>query len=295
MKESPYRLAEIDLSMFERDILAKPRTVMPQMLFNGRKGKDGVEMPKEGGVLSWFEGSKYPYKGIMIAEPLKRMSILKKVLLESVILLTSKPIKYFLPFLVLLPKSWLRQIMISAMKSFANLSYGAIGDTYLKPFRFCKSGREIYKVSKEVMIERFPELGLVAITRIVKGFCMMWDFDPSYRYMGQDIFGELNQEALKKNPAKELSRLFDIMIKREVSEDKERHLKSNLKKFKIILIILAKKGLLKEFVEILGKLDIEKFKLDEGDTYNFSVFPHYNLKGILYEDRLQMREGMEHN
>ncbi len=295
MKKTPtFRLANLPLEGFEQKALSDPNS-MRQMLFDGRKGKDGVEMPKEGGYLSWFEGAKYPYKGIMVSEPLRRISILKRALLETTVLLMSKPIRYFLPVAIFLPKRMLRQMMITGIKSFASLSYVALGDYYLKPLRFCKSGREIYKVGTEVMEKSFPEINILTRMRSLKGFCMLWDFDPAYRYQGQDIFGELNKEALKKNLAKELTRLFDIMIERQDKGDVARTMQKKWGRFKIVIAFLARKGLLKEFVEILLNLDIEKVKLDEGDVYNFAVFPHYNLRGLPYQERLELREGMEHN
>ena len=103
MDKNKWRLAEIPLDMFEKNILAPYKGEPGYMVFDAKKGKDGVVQPAEGGILSYYLGQKYPYKGLMIAEPLKRINILKRIVREAMTLMLMPPFRYLLPLLMLFP------------------------------------------------------------------------------------------------------------------------------------------------------------------------------------------------
>ena len=295
MKKPEYHLVEWPLEkIFEKYPSDQVRKGPAQAVFDSMKGQDGVELPEEGGVLSWQVGQSYPYKGIMVGEPLVRISIIKKILVESLRFITSSPVRYFVPLAIFIPRPIFKRIMYSLLKRVASVSFVALGDCYLRTTRFCKSGREIYRAGTEVL-EKIPVLSPKERKQLIMAVCMVWNFEPSYRYTIQDLFGEINKEKLKKSPVRELRRLLDLAIVREVDDPygKVGGVKNTWRMMKFVLPILKMKGLLDDFLAVIQELDLEKVALDDGDLYHFLIFPRYNCRGLSLQERWDLREILE--
>jgi len=98
--------------------------------------------------------------------------------------------------------------------------------------------------------------------------CMILEFDNAYRFRAQDLIPEINKHNLRKNPVKEINRLLDIWIEREVKEE----VKDSWRLLKLFTSYYLRfdKELLNLFVRVLLELDIEKCRLTTEDKY-FSV------------------------
>src|SRR3990167_2314077 len=95
---------------------------LKERLFNKEKGKDGIELPEIGDILVWYVGHKYPVKGYSLTYLVEATATIKRIILEGFRFLASKPIRYFLPLLFLLPKSAKQKIITSAIRSFLGIA-----------------------------------------------------------------------------------------------------------------------------------------------------------------------------
>jgi len=107
------------------------------------------------------------------------------------------------------------------------------------------------------------------------------DTDLAYGLRLRDVLQELNKEALKKNPKREIIRLVDICIARD---------KVIREKLVMMRRLLKIAFLSKEFrniiVTFLENLDIEKIRFDLNDKYWLANKFDYNYEGKTYEKRM---------
>ncbi len=119
-------------------------------------------------------------------------------------------------------------------------------------------------------------------------FTTILEFDYAYRARTQDVLPELDKKALKENPQKEIERLLNLMIERELAiQNKWLGLK------KIILYAMKIKKLRNLIVEFLLELDLEKIKRDEADWYFCLNRNDYNYGGLSYEERMKIKEELD--
>ena len=153
-----------------------------------------IEFPKEGGVLMYMKGYKYSYRGFPFWEFVEKMDILKKVFRYFLgrVHFFARTNKWKLPFL--LPSMWfLKKIAFSLLYSF----YRVIERFRIKPHRYCKAVREIYRVFN-VMIEREKDPEIKEKIRQLRDLvCMFLEFDNAYRFRVQDIIEEINIDEIK--------------------------------------------------------------------------------------------------
>lgn len=259
------------------------------------RGNNGVEFPKEGGMLTYFKGEKQPWKGFMSKEPIfygpiDALDTAKTIVLSAIKFLTSKPFRYFLPIFLS------KRIRWSALAELTEMIDAAAEKYYLKPKLFCTAVREIWRVFNPLPIDNYKELSHYDIrTRTLRRFlmfaCMTLEFDDYYRLAVQDGLSELNKENLKKNPAKELIRIIRVIKSRD-------KMSSNAPKWQTIerAIWLGSKVFGKEFKKItnlIGRLDLEKIKLDGIDWYHCLIRSNYDFKGIPFHRRYALRQQID--
>lgn len=136
-----------------------------------------------------------------------------------------------------------------------------------------KHWSEPVKEIRRVLKSKISDVLLDAISLILEN-------DMAYRYRLQDFLGELNKIWLSQNEIKELKRILDILIERELDR--------NVKIWKLarrFIWILRFKGL-RDVREVLMKLDIDKVKLSKEDIYWVNIVPNYNYLGKKVGERL---------
>src|SRR3990167_10927983 len=84
------------------------------------KEKEGIAYPKEGGMLSYYKIYRFPTKGIPIAPAVECMNTIKKIIRESIAILASSPIRYFLLLFLLCPKKTRKKIVMDAIARFVD-------------------------------------------------------------------------------------------------------------------------------------------------------------------------------
>lgn len=168
---------------------------------------DKVEFPKDGGILTYLKGYKEPYRGFPYFEMVERVNDVKKIgkkvfgkIYHSVQGIGKVKLIFALPMLKPL------------LAGFRYAFWFHISKYRMKPFRYSQPVRELYRAWNTC-----GESDEIIELRDLS--CMLFEFDNAYRYRYQDIISELDKKALEKNPLKEILRLIDLLISREIEEE----------------------------------------------------------------------------
>ena len=275
------RIRPIRLDIFQQ----KTRTIHNQRLLDKTRGDGGIVFPEEGGILTYFVGEKYPVRGLMLLADETILDVVDRVkagFLRALRFTISRPLVFFLP--LMLP--FYKPILKSAIKQFADFVLKSLHNFYLTENRWCKSGREIYRVFKDKVKDK-DQMWLLLT------FLMVIEFSDGYRFRKQDILGEMDKKALRKNPRKELLRLMDLLIEREQREGMKRKWKDFRKP--IILLMWIFRGKTRKLAEILAEIDIEKIRLDDQDFYHCTIRSDYNYRGLSFVERMRIRKQLDNN
>jgi len=257
--------------------------------------KEDPKILEEGGIEAWYEGDAFPTKGYPFVEmvpdgPVRRVAIAKRALMSFLKIIEIRPIRYFLPLFFLSDK-----VVWTAIECFVGFAKKVLEDFYLRPMNFCKSGREIYRMGIMIRNEQTETKKKEIIDELIMIVCTIWEFEFAYRYMGQDIASELDVEKLRKNPVKEISRLFDILIERSHPGREKSKIKKRWRAIKTVVMIYCwvKKSRLKKLIDLIDWFQLDKIKLDEADWYHCCNRLNYNFRGMSYEERKALKEKID--
>jgi hypothetical protein len=254
-----------------------------------------IIMPKDGGIYRYPLGIKYPIKGLQSKRAISDIRIVKNIIVNFSRLATDNVIRFSIIIFLILPYFLTEKTILNILESFGHFTERILGRNYLKNERLCISGRAIYRIGNE-LANIVPDCqGIeyklkLTIERITMALCTIWEYDYPYRYIGQDIFSELNIVSLKENPEKEIMRLFDILIER----NQVGWMKTKFKRIKLLTLLLIKhkRKWIKKIVEIINEEDIKNLSLDQADTYYASLITNYNCKGLSLDDRILLRKKL---
>lgn len=220
-----------------------------------------VEMPEDGGVLTFMQNHELPYKGFPFYEFVEKIDTIKKIqraTLSSLYHSISKRSKFQLMFLAFVP--WLFGDMVRA---YVYTFYRLIDRFKVKTIRYCDSMRELHRAfTFEIPDEQVSDQTFRFMLRDI--FCMFMEFDNAYRFRFQDVVVELNKEALKKNPSKEIVRLLEIMSSREQTQEVKDTWK--LVRYFLPTYLRFNKALKNSIIAVLTRIDLEKVKLSPEDV-----------------------------
>ena len=217
-----------------------------------------VEMTPNG-VLTYMEGYEHPYRGFPLAETVEKIDILKKVARRTqsaVYHAFKKRSKAILLLLALIPAR--KDLFWAYTYSF----HEVIKRFRLKVESYSPAVQELHRaasVDYPEEDERTKELRLML--RDIE--CMILEFDNAYRFRMQDLIEHLDQQALLKNPIKELNRILNIFIDKEKTEeikDSWRLLKGYVNWY-----LRFDRKTLWMIVRIVAGINISKFKLSIED------------------------------
>lgn len=219
-----------------------------------------VEFPEAGGVLTYMDGFPLPYKGFPLGENVERIDLIKKTfrnILSSFFHSLKSRSKFKLALLALVP--WLFQDLIRAMVY--NL-YRQIERFKIKPKCLCDAMRELHRAMSIEHEELTSQREMRYMLRDI--ITMIMELDNAYRFRFQDIAPELDKDALKANPSKELLRLLALMQSRETTQ--EIRDTWTLVRFALPWYLRLNRSLTTTLVETLLALDVEKVKLSPEDV-----------------------------
>ena len=174
-----------------------------------------VEFPEEGGVLTYMGNHPYPYKGFPFFENVEKIDTIKKIF-RGVLSGFYHSVKHrrlslvlFLPLLIVS-----KDLLSTAIRAFHKL----IERFRVKREMYSKIVREVYRTFDKP--REGEDLKTLELRLMIKDtICTVLEFDNAYRYRFQDVIIELDKEAVKKNPRKELLRLLNLMGEREKTQE----------------------------------------------------------------------------
>jgi hypothetical protein len=225
-----------------------------------------VEKNPTGGFLTYFEGSKYPINSYPQRADLNYLDTIKRVLMASMRLVISMP---------LTPHRIIRGIQ-KWMGDIYSADHGQ------NPNRFTI---ENWVESTKAILDALVSCNTYENDEWCHYLAAIWDGDLAYRFRGMDVLQNLNKENLRKSPKREIMRLVDLAISREINKEalspggKVKMAKNILK------IALLSKEFRKLAIGFLTNLDIEKMKFDINEQYWLANKFDYNYEGKTYEER----------
>lgn len=211
-----------------------------------------VEFPKEGGILTYMAGFDQPYQGFPYFEFVDKIDLIKKIgratVSGSYHYLNKR--KWLWPTLI--PAFWLIRGFLAVGVS---VFYRVVERFKIKHERHCQAIRELHRAFCLKSDELRDNLG-----HLVR---MVLEFDNAYRFRLQDILPELNKDALKHHPRRELIRLLELVQSREKKQEV-----SDTWKLCIWLVkyyLLLDRSLLRMIQDVLTNVDLNLIQLTERD------------------------------
>ncbi|MCK9370417.1 hypothetical protein M0R04_10955 [Candidatus Dojkabacteria bacterium] len=216
-----------------------------------------VEFPEEGGVLTYIEGYDEPYRGFPYAEFVEKIDTMKKIV-RTTLSGTYHELKRRpkIALITILPALWLIRPVIRIS---VYVFYRMIERFKIKTIRYSQPIQELHRI-----LSLEPKKDSPKFRRQLRDLiCMTAEFDNAYRFRMQDILVNLDKEALKQNPIKEILRLFEILQGREKTQEIRDTWK--LVKFFITYYLRFDKELLSILTTALSGLNKKEFKLSKED------------------------------
>lgn len=246
------------------------------------------------GMFAYLVGYKYPYKGVPQDRVLQNTAIFKRSLVATGILLLSKPIVYLLPFFLFLPRKKTMRKLVEWAASISRTAYTQHADTR----KMCRSVRELVRVFTPLVKELRGEEER-DMKDLVLSLSYVLEVDNAYRYRMQDVLGNLDKEALRKDAKKEILRLMNLGLQREraiYSPEQRKTItapdlatKWRSMSYAVKAIALFYPSFMVRMAELLLEMDVEEIKMDEGDWYYACERWDYEFGGLSYEERLRLK------
>lgn len=250
---------------------------LPSEVVQESNALEKVEYPAEGGMLTYMSGHEYPYRGFPFVEVVEKIDAMKK-LSKGALSGFYHSLRSFNPILwiTLIPSLWVFKSLIAAS---VYTFYRLIERSRIKRTHYSQAVRELYRAfntPRHNEDEKTRELRL----QLKDLVCMVLEFDNAYRFRMQDILEGLDKVSLKKNPAKEITRLLEVMMSRETTQEISDTWKL-VRMFVSVYLRLDRKFLWM-VADVLAEVDIEKIKLTAEDVHFCSkrkdyVFAHMNV------------------
>lgn len=212
----------------------------------------------EKGVLLYFKGIDLPAKGCFEAEAQRRVDEAKKLMMGFL-----KEISKISKIKLALFYLFFRKEIERILKGFISSYWETIKNYRFKPERYCQAVRELLRVFEEINSglegeeKEFWE-------KVKDNLCLTLEIDDAYRYRFQLAVGQLNKENLRKNPVKELQRLFQDLMDRETAPE----MKAKWRMFqKYVALLRFSPRIFEKIIRVLELLNLGEIKMDEADMY----------------------------
>lgn len=209
------------------------------------------------GALVYIGNAPYPHKGIPVGEAVGQLNTLKEYTKQKL---------YSFPT----PNSFVRDFNVFFSKCFYSYRVN------LKSM--CPAARNLSYVINDIL----TELGISTPTeRLLFSYNLshVFEFDDAYRYRIQDIATMINAISLYKNPRKELKRVFDIAVSREVHTPQ----KAKMRKIYNLILLAMYIPKVKRAIAAVVPFYLNLIRLDKGDAYWAGFKDNYNFQGITHE------------
>lgn len=238
-------------------------------------GKNAILRPEHGGVYCFYKVYRFPTKGIPGGPALELIGIIKKIILNTLKVLNSSPIRYFVGLFQVLPKSIREKSFYYSLGLFLEICDWCFNRWYLEPDRMTTCCREIYFKGCEFINYTFEEKDPQKkdiLKRLLYVFCMIIEYDSAYRCRLQDLAPLIDKEALRKNPRKELNRVLKEIIHRESVAGLDPKKYDPFLKLVNFMLILKKKTS-QTLIDFICCLDLSEIPWEEFKNTDFTNPP----------------------
>jgi len=228
------------------------------------------------GFYVFLEGAEYPMQGFSTPKFMADANIAKRMLMGGVKVLSQW---WMIPG-VLVALAFNKYNVF--VEYYTESAYKVMRDHVLKDQFQTPFAKElewmIYCFVNNINIRPYLAQALSEIiSMIISG-------DSAYRFRVMDMFNEVNKEALTKNPSKEIKRLMALFAERE----KDPTVTKKFQQFALLIsVAFMVPKIRKTFIEVVDKVDFNKLKFDEIESYWACLFNDYNSFGKNDEERRQ--------
>jgi len=211
------------------------------------------------GCLVHIENAEYPHKVFPRPEGIHAINMVKSMLRQY----TSFPVVFLFPTKLAKNFIWFfRRCFFSFM---------------VKRQYMCHASYNFYKLLEKILANYLQE---DLAEEVAYSIAHIIEYDDAYRSRLQDMATECNLDNLKRNPRKEISRLFDIMESRE----RPGVFLQTRKYKKLIMLALLLPGVRKAFK--LDGIYFKNMQYDKSDWYWVAFKDDYKFGGKTHEERL---------
>lgn len=250
-----------------------------------------VEFPDEGEVFTYMQGYDYPYRGYPYYEFVDKVDLIKK-------LSRNMQSGFYHGF----KDTWYRWLLIPLIPTVGRRLFWACTYTFhklivrfqMRPNRYSKAVGELHRALTINWGDENPKTAeLRKMLRDIE--CMILEMDNAYRFRVQDLLPEMDKDALRLNPIKEINRLLDIWISREKTQE----IKDSWTLLKLFTNYYLRfdKPLLRIITRVLQEIDLSKVAMTAEDKYfaeprkdyvfKFQLRPTDEDKKIIAKARMQ--------
>lgn len=233
-----------------------------------------VDLHPKGGYLTYVDTYKYPLRAHPRDIDLHFVDILKRAIITNIRFAVKFPI---------------------TPKRLENAIFAWMGEIYDATFRNIPGERkreDEYSQSSQEIRRSLERINSYGDNRWVSYIVEIWETDQAYRNRGQDALQELNKIRLKVNPRKEILRVWDLVISREVAGGQIPKMKAMRK---VLWLLLWSKRFRNLITGFLMELDINEIKISIEDRYWMANRFDYNYEGKSFEERMDWKTEEDKN
>jgi len=249
--------------------------------------------PETGGTFIKLFGCSFLYKNSPSNELMAILDVAKSTLLAFLQIFNMKAIQFYLGFLFLFRKKRFNGFIKNALRLYLRITYRPMKDHLIEPIEYCKTVREINReliaTINDFIFDNNGDKELTEMLFKLKDIAMMTiEYDNAYRIRIQDVLSELDRTRMLIEPSKEINRLFDILIEREVSK----HMKDKWKRIKkaVSIILFFDDTTITRF---LLNLNVYEVMFDSADHYFSLMLSGYNMNGATLDQRKIMKNVID--
>lgn len=229
-----------------------------------------VKLDSRGGFLTYVDTYKYPLRAHPRDIDLHFVDILKRAIISNIRFIVSLPV---------------------TSKRIQNSLFSWMGELYDATFRIQDRRPENeYSQSSQEIRRSLRKINPFKDDRWILYIVEIWETDQAYRNRGQDVLQELNQTVLQENSRKEILRLWDLVISREIIGGQLPKMKAMRK---ILWVFLLSKRLRNLVVEFLTELDLNEIKISIEDRYWMANRYDYDYEGNSFEERMDWKAAQD--
>lgn len=226
------------------------------------KGTRITHVNYDGGIFAHYEGAEFPMKGYPTQEAVVSVNIMKSIFMQVF---------------------KLRPTIKSIIIAFNTIGSRVLEAHFLKDEYRTAGTRELKDILSNFVFSLTSNRNIS--DQFAQIFSHLLEYDNAYRLRFVDLATETSKEKLLENPRKEIKRLLEIVIKREVFLGKEVSDKFKyVQRFLSVILLIPR--FRKAFKTAIEKSNWDNMIYDDKDAYWACLRTDYDFMGYSASERL---------